>query len=107
VVAQYGLGTAERLNDDRIDFGPHLLHIVPLTLQLLKHDLDTPLMTHVQLLLVRIEDEIGVVLIDRVIGEVHAHVFKVAEVGGDVFLSGKSNKSIIKYKDPHRITSCQ
>ena len=86
---------------------PKFIYVMTFLLQLLEDHLNSSFMTNIHLLLVAVEDEVRVVLVDRIIRQMHTHILQIGIRGRNVLLSREPNQPILVHEDPHWLTSSQ
>lgn len=64
-------------------------------------------MAYRHIVLIGVEHKVGIILIDSIVGKMHAHLLHVLSRGRDVGFSRKSRQSLLVDVDSHWIDCCQ
>mmetsp|Transcript_15957 Transcript_15957/g.29216 ORF Transcript_15957/g.29216 Transcript_15957/m.29216 type:complete len:202 (-) Transcript_15957:307-912(-) len=99
------LHRAQGLYDSFGDLLPKVVDVVPLVLQHLKGRGQASLMADIVSLRVVIEYEVGVVFVDSIVGEVHAHIPQVSSTRDLVLLSSEPRKAFSMNVNSKRVAA--
>lgn len=89
-----------------MDLGLQLTDIYSPLLHDLEHSLKGPFVSDAHLLLILVEHKLLALLVDCVVGEVHADIIDVVLVRRDVGLSGEPAQSLPEDEHAQRVNSC-
>ena len=104
-VSQIGLSTNKRFDYQIVKLLLQQLYVVAALLQVCSSATQRPFVALKVLILVDIKDELLMVFVDRVIGQMHVCVGQVFPIWRKVFFSRESADSFFVDKNPHGITA--
>ena len=102
---EHGLHRAERFNDNIVDLASQLLHIISSFSQIAPHKGQRAFMPNIVAIRVIVEYEILVVLVDRVVRQMHEQVLQIALERRLVQLGGKASQPLVEHINSKRIHS--
>lgn len=81
LMGQVRLSADHGLADDVFDAGPYSSRVKASLFECLKELSERTLMSVIEVLLRFVENEVGIVLIDRIVRQMHVHVVEVLGIG--------------------------
>lgn len=98
-----GQSTDDGLNGHIVDLVLEHCHIDPCLLQLSKHTRNRPLMTHSHVITAIVEDELRVVLVDGIVGQVDVLLLQIGSRRLQVGFSGQSGQTLLIHIQSQRV----
>ena len=81
-------------------------HVHSLLPHHLEHCLQGSLVPDAHVVLIFVKDEFFILLVDGIVGQVHAHILHVFLIRRHIVLSGESSQSLTKDEDPQWVHAC-